>query len=483
MFGALAEGGQVHHAAHQDLLLAALRHARRQVRRRLDGHGRAAAQRRPEQPARSRRSHEQQAIGQESDFVISRVFDAPRELVWKCFTEPERMKQWWGPKGFKVIASKMDLRPGGTYHYGMKAPDGPPCGASSSFARSCRRSGMVFINSFSDEAGGTTRHPLHQSWPLEMLSIFTFEEQPGGKTKVTIRWSPHNATEEEHKTFDTSHDSMRRAGPARWTSSTRIWRRLEFARRARGQAMSLKLYFHPLASFCHKALIALYEGGIPFEPILVDLGDERSRSGVPGGVADGQDAGAARRGAQPHGRGVDHRRRIPGRLLPGRDAPRARRSRPRLADADVGPLLRPLRPGADAEDRRRSAAPAGTRRSVRRPSRRRPSSARPTTCSSRRCRPRPGRWATTSRWRIARRRPRSSMPTRSRPSTAAHKNLSAYLDRLMAPGILRARAQGGGALFRPLPHGREAPHRQTWRALANWRFAWPMSMDSFCRCR
>ena len=40
--------------------------------------------------------------------------------------------------------------------------------------------------------------------------------------------------------------------------------------------MSLKLYFHPLASFCHKALIALYEGGIAFEPILVDLGDERS---------------------------------------------------------------------------------------------------------------------------------------------------------------------------------------------------------------
>jgi uncharacterized protein YndB with AHSA1/START domain len=67
---------------------------------------------------------------------------------------------------------------------------------------------MVFINSFSDEAGGTTRHPLHQSWPLETLSVFTFDEQPGGKTKVTIRWSPHNATEEERKTFDAGHASM-----------------------------------------------------------------------------------------------------------------------------------------------------------------------------------------------------------------------------------------------------------------------------------
>ena len=55
------------------------------------------------------------AATQNADFVISRVFDAPRDLVWKAFTEPERMKEWWGPKGCTVIASKMDLRPGGTY--------------------------------------------------------------------------------------------------------------------------------------------------------------------------------------------------------------------------------------------------------------------------------------------------------------------------------------------------------------------------------
>ena len=37
-------------------------------------------------------------------FVISRVFDAPRDLVWRCFTDPDHMRQWWGPKGFKVLA-------------------------------------------------------------------------------------------------------------------------------------------------------------------------------------------------------------------------------------------------------------------------------------------------------------------------------------------------------------------------------------------
>jgi uncharacterized protein YndB with AHSA1/START domain len=143
------------------------------------------------------------------EFVISRVLDAPRDLVWKAFTEAERMKQWWGPKGFTVIASKMDLRVGGTYHYGMKAPDGTPMWGKFVFREIVPTERMVFINSFSDEAGGTTRHPGHASWPLEMLSSFTFEDVPGDKTRFTVRWAPHNATADECKTFDEGRDSMR----------------------------------------------------------------------------------------------------------------------------------------------------------------------------------------------------------------------------------------------------------------------------------
>ncbi len=143
-----------------------------------------------------------------ADFTISRVLDAPRDLVWKCFTEPERMKQWWGPKGFKVLVSKMDLRVGGTYHYGMQAPDGSPMWGRFVFREIMPQERLVFINSFSDEAGGVTRHPMHIAWPLEMMSIFTFEDQPGGKTKFTVRWAPHNATADEIKTFDEGRDSM-----------------------------------------------------------------------------------------------------------------------------------------------------------------------------------------------------------------------------------------------------------------------------------
>jgi uncharacterized protein YndB with AHSA1/START domain len=143
------------------------------------------------------------------DFVISRVFDAPRDLVWKAFSEPERMAKWWGPKGFTVIHSKMDLRAGGSYHYGMKSPTGEPMWGKFRYREVVPPERMVLINSFSDEAGGITRHPMAPTWPLEMLSTFTFEEMPGGKTKFTVRWSAYNASEEEQKTFDAGHESMR----------------------------------------------------------------------------------------------------------------------------------------------------------------------------------------------------------------------------------------------------------------------------------
>jgi uncharacterized protein YndB with AHSA1/START domain len=68
---------------------------------------------------------------------------------------------------------------------------------------------LVWVHSFSDEAGGLTRHPLSPTWPLQLLTTVTLEDAPGGKTKLTLRWSPLNATAEEQQTFDAAHDSMR----------------------------------------------------------------------------------------------------------------------------------------------------------------------------------------------------------------------------------------------------------------------------------
>ncbi len=142
-------------------------------------------------------------------FEITRVFDAPRDKVWKAWTEAERLKQWWGPAGFKVHTSKVDLRPGGIFHYGMKAPDGSDMWGRFTYREIKAPERLVFIVSFSDPKGGLTRHPGHAAWPLETLSTVTFTEQ-GGKTKVTVQWIPaDSSTEAERKTFDEGRDSMK----------------------------------------------------------------------------------------------------------------------------------------------------------------------------------------------------------------------------------------------------------------------------------
>ena len=145
---------------------------------------------------------------QSKDFVITRMFDAPRELVWKCFTEAERMKEWFGPKGSTVVASKMDLRVGGTYHGAMRDPQGNVIWGKFVYREIVPPELLVWEHSFSDEAGGLTRHPLSPTWPLKLLTRVTLEQAAGGKTKLTLRWTPLDATEEEQKTFAAARDSM-----------------------------------------------------------------------------------------------------------------------------------------------------------------------------------------------------------------------------------------------------------------------------------
>lgn len=141
-------------------------------------------------------------------FVISQTFDAPRDRVWKAWTERGRLMQWFGPKGFTMPAAKLDFRPGGIFHYCLSAPDGNEMWGKFVYREIVAPERIGLVNSFSDEDGNITRHPFSATWPLEMLSTTTFAEEGGG-TKVTIEWSPLNPTDEERKTFDSSHDGMK----------------------------------------------------------------------------------------------------------------------------------------------------------------------------------------------------------------------------------------------------------------------------------
>jgi uncharacterized protein YndB with AHSA1/START domain len=144
--------------------------------------------------------------GPQRPFVITRAFDAPREIVWRAWTDAKHM-QWWGPKGVTIHHAKLELRPGGTFHYCMKTPEGREMWGRWVIREIVPPERLVFVNSFSDEAGGITRHPLNPTWPAEVLSTITFAEQ-NGKTLLTVQWVPLNPTAAERKTFDEGHESM-----------------------------------------------------------------------------------------------------------------------------------------------------------------------------------------------------------------------------------------------------------------------------------
>lgn len=141
-------------------------------------------------------------------FVLSRLLEAPRDRVWRAWTDAEHLKHWWGPKGFVVEKLTLDLRPGGLMHYCLRAPDGFTLWGRFRFLEIVKLERLVWVNSFSDPEGGVTTHPMSPDWPRELHSTATFEAQ-GKKTLLTIRWQPLEGTPPKPvQTFDQGRPSM-----------------------------------------------------------------------------------------------------------------------------------------------------------------------------------------------------------------------------------------------------------------------------------
>ena len=146
-------------------------------------------------------------MSDKNQFIITRSLNAPRELVWKVWTEPEHLTKWLSPLGAELSVSNMDFRVGGLFHYCMKIPDGSEMWGRWIFREIEPPERLVLIQSFSDSEGGITRHPMSAVWPLETLSTTELGEHDN-KTLLTLTWQPLNATDEEIAMFNSSHDSM-----------------------------------------------------------------------------------------------------------------------------------------------------------------------------------------------------------------------------------------------------------------------------------
>ena len=125
----------------------------------------------------------------DNEIVITRIFDAPRELVWRAWTEPEHLMRWWGPENFTAPACRIDLRLGGTYLFCMRSPEGKDYWTTGVYREIVPFERLVWTDSFSDSAGNVvpaSEYGMPEGWPSQMLVTVTFEEYEG-KTKLTMR--------------------------------------------------------------------------------------------------------------------------------------------------------------------------------------------------------------------------------------------------------------------------------------------------------
>ena len=128
-------------------------------------------------------------IENKNELTITRVFDAPREKVWKAWTAPEEVKKWWGPKNFTAPVSKIDLRVGGKYLSCMRGPDGKDYWSTGVYRELVPMERIVVTDSFADEKGNVvpaSHYGMTGDFPLELLVTVTFEELDN-RTKIILR--------------------------------------------------------------------------------------------------------------------------------------------------------------------------------------------------------------------------------------------------------------------------------------------------------
>lgn len=134
------------------------------------------------------------------ELLITHVTDAPRELVFKAWTEADRLEQWWGPAGMELVSCKIDLRPGGLFHYGTEIPNGSTMWGRWLLEEITAPERLSYVFSFSDEQGGITRAPFAADWPLRVFSTVELAEE-SGKTRITMRACPVEASDAERAVF------------------------------------------------------------------------------------------------------------------------------------------------------------------------------------------------------------------------------------------------------------------------------------------
>lgn len=149
-----------------------------------------------------------------SNFTISRHFAAPRKLVYDCWVNPDHLNRWCKPKGCDSVLVLGDIRPGGAFRQRMKLDEHSEFFPQFSFLKLSPLDSLEFVVSFVAEDGTSRRHPFIEHWPARLHTLVTFADEGDG-TRVTVLWTPVEATDAEEATFDENKPSC----DAGWSGS------------------------------------------------------------------------------------------------------------------------------------------------------------------------------------------------------------------------------------------------------------------------
>jgi uncharacterized protein YndB with AHSA1/START domain len=158
---------------------------------------------------------EKESSGKEK-FVINRTFDAPLDVMFKMWTDPDHVSQWLPPTGFRMQFIRSDIRPGGSAFYVMTDDRNTKMYGRLEYVKIEKPDRIAYTQQFCDENGKISRHPKAPTWPETMFTTVELTEEGPDRTRVTVTWVPYGAfSREELETFIKSKAGMTQG----WTGS------------------------------------------------------------------------------------------------------------------------------------------------------------------------------------------------------------------------------------------------------------------------
>ncbi len=138
-------------------------------------------------------------------FVLERTFNAPPELVWRTWTEPELLGRWYGP-GAETVVHRLDLKPGGLWLLEMRWGD------KSNYQRVeylevTPPERLVWLHSVTDADWNVIANPMMPDWPRVLLTTVTLGDE-NGQTRMRLTWVPHEASAAEIACFSAAIDGL-----------------------------------------------------------------------------------------------------------------------------------------------------------------------------------------------------------------------------------------------------------------------------------